>query len=343
MFTVKWPVDLAILFFSNLKTMVRLVIIILILMQSACSTLENASIEISDQHYRIYNGEGMAVDFDQMLGQASQMDVVFIGESHNDPVAHYLENRIFEALADNNSNLVLSMEMLESDIQYILDEYLNDMIREDHFMESTRAWQNYESDYKSLIEFAKENSLPVLAANAPRRYVNLVGREGQQALLALSDEARQFLPPLPYADASEAYAEKFMSLMQGMNPQAGEDAGAEHTVSELSEEEMAEQHEQQERLQRSLGAQSLWDASMAWSISSYLLENPDSSILHVNGNFHSEERLGILDHLRAYRPQTAMLVIAIISSESFPEFDQAEMQQQGDYVIVTDVSMPRTF
>jgi len=329
----------------NLKThkqdLIRFLVISCMLLLSSCSLMSSSVIDINEQHYRIYRADGSSASLDDLLTEASQVDVTFLGESHNDPVAHYLELLLFESLADNM--LALSLEMFETDIQYVLDEYLDDVITEVHLLESARAWDNYDSDYKPLIEFAKNNSLPVLAANAPRRYVNLVGREGQESLQNLGDEAKRFLPSLPYANASESYTENFLNLMQAMNAQSGQEPDDNHDNEEITPEQAEAAREQEERLQRTLAAQSLWDAGMAWSIASYLTEHSDTRVLHVNGSFHSAEGLGILDHLRRYRSQTSMLVITITADESFPEFDTESMLNQGDFVIVTDPSLPRSF
>ncbi len=71
------------------------------------------------------------------------------------------------------------MEMFERDVQIVLDEYLKNYISESHFISSSRAWGNYKTDYRPLVEFAKQNKIDVVAANAPRRYVNMVSRLGK--------------------------------------------------------------------------------------------------------------------------------------------------------------------
>src|SRR3954467_8455063 len=78
------------------------------------------------------------------------------------------------------------MEMFERDVQIVLDEYLSDLITEQHFLASSRPWGNYKTDYRPLVELAKEKHLDVIAANAPRRYVNMVSR---------ADEIRSTLYP----------------------------------------------------------------------------------------------------------------------------------------------------
>ena len=82
-------------------------------------------------------------------------------------------------------------------MQIVLDEYLNGLISEDHFLLSSRPWKNYKTDYRPLVEIAKQNKLSVIAANAPRRYVNMVSRNGRDSLNGLSKQAKEWLAPLP--------------------------------------------------------------------------------------------------------------------------------------------------
>jgi uncharacterized iron-regulated protein len=237
-------------------------------------------------------------------------------------VAHHLEREILKGV--QRPGLALSLEMFDRDVQIVLDEYLAGDITEEHLLKSGRAWNNYQSDYRPLIELAKEQKMPVLAANAPRRYVNRVSRLGAASLLELSAEAKRQLPPLPYADASPEYKVKFVQEME--SHQRDED----------------EPSRQARDYTKALEAQSLWDAGMAYSIAEYLLRNPGSNVLHVNGSFHSAQHLGIPDHLDRYAPRTSTLVITMISAASFPNFEADTMRGQGDFVIVTDPALPRS-
>eukprot|EP00966_Prymnesium_polylepis_P309848 7159234-Prymnesium_polylepis.1 len=96
--------------------------------------------------------------------------------------------------------------MFEADVQPIVDEYVSGFIREEDFLMDARPWANYEQDYRGLVEFAKREALPVVAANAPRRYVGAVGR--QRSTVDDFDwppSARRFLPPLPLPRPSASY------------------------------------------------------------------------------------------------------------------------------------------
>jgi len=110
--------------------------------------------------------------------------------------------------------LILSLEMFETDVQGVLTEYLAGLIPLSDLLKDARPWSNYMHDYHHLVEVCKQLKLPVIAANAPRRYVSLAGRAGSEALLQLPANAQQWLPPLPHAPSSEAYVHKVQKSMQ---------------------------------------------------------------------------------------------------------------------------------
>lgn len=291
-------------------------------------------IAVTEQHYRIYRGDGSPATMEELLTAARQATVTFLGESHDDRAAHYLEERVLREIYA--PGLTLSLEMFESDVQYVVDEYLADQISEEHLVESGRAWPNYRSDYRPLLEFAKEHEMPVIAANAPRRYVNRVSRLGVEALLDLGPEAKRSLPPLPYAEASPPYAKKFNDLMEEHRRTSALRARARGDLTRAKELEGPGDHT------KGLAAQSLWDASMAYSIALTLTANPGARILQVNGSFHSAQRMGILEHLQRYRPETSAIVVTMLYDESFPRFNSEEMSGMGDFVVVTDPALPRS-
>jgi uncharacterized iron-regulated protein len=285
---------------------------------------QNSKTSIGEQHYRVYRGDGRAATLEDVVQAALQATVTFLGESHDDAVAHYLEEQLLRRTY--KSDLALSLEMFETDVQPVIDEYLKGLITEDHVMASGRAWKNYKADYKPLIEFAKERKMAVIAANAPRRYVNRVSRLGAGALQELSDAARSMLPPLPYAEASTAYRVKLDRVMEEAR----------------KEQEKQKQPPRPQDPVKMAQAQSLWDAGMAFSIATHLTRNPGARVLHCNGSFHTAERLGIVEHLLRYRPETSVVVVTMLSAKSFPKFDREAMLGQGDFVVVTDPALPRS-
>jgi uncharacterized iron-regulated protein len=281
------------------------------------------------ERYRVFTADGKPSSLNDIAAQLDAYEVLCLGEKHDDPAAHEVEAELLRLAIERyvkgaaKRPLALSLEMFERDAQIVLDEYLADLISERHFLASSRPWNNYAKDYKPLIELAKANKLPVLAANAPGRYVNMVSRLGRDSLNRLTPAAKAWLPKLPFPAASKPYGDKFNALMGGGVPTNMPGANT-HGSTGL------------------LDAQTLRDAAMAEAVALYLEKQPQAFVLHVNGSFHSEEKLGVPEQIQHYRAKTKTLVVTVTPDKSFPNFAPA-LGKLGDYVIVSDPSGPRSF
>src|SRR5262245_15454974 len=117
---------------------------------------------IGDKHFRVFDGKGGARTLDEVLRRMGEVDVIFLGESHDDPVAHHLQMRLLRSANEQRGRqpagrpLALSLEMFERDVQPVLDEYLAGLITEQHFLAGSRPWNNYKQDYRPLVEYARE-------------------------------------------------------------------------------------------------------------------------------------------------------------------------------------------
>lgn len=279
----------------------------------------NAQIDPAGK-FAVFNGKGEPSSMDAIIAAIGDTDVVFLGEQHNDAVGHALEFEIFRRAVEQYSarrKVALSMEMFERDIQVVVDEYLAGLITENHFLLSSRPWPNYKTDYRPLVELAKEKKLDIIAANAPRRYVNMVSRNGRSSLNALSPLAKTWLPPLPYGEPSAAYAAKFRALM---GPSSEASMGVENILS----------------------SQALWDASMGESVARYIAKNKSALVVHLNGSFHTESRLGTVEQMMSYRKGTKAIVVTMRYETNFNTFDPEKDKGSGDFVILTDASVPRS-
>lgn len=106
---------------------------------------------------------GEVQSFDQMITRLNDFRVVFVGELHDDVISHKLELSIITSLHNADKFWNTSMEMFERDVQTVLDSYLAGNITEQVFLDSSRLWGNYQTDYRPIVEFAKANSQNVLA------------------------------------------------------------------------------------------------------------------------------------------------------------------------------------
>jgi uncharacterized iron-regulated protein len=294
--------------------------------------------------FQAYSAQGSKLSWAELSTKLSRFDVVLVGETHNDSIGHIIELDLLRALHEdsNRERVAVSMEMFDRDVQYIVDEYLADYISESHFKKSSRPWDNYEMDYKPIVEFARENGLSIVAANSPRRYVNRVSRSGLAALEELPSSAKQYLPPLPVAPPTEEYRNKWNELMA----EAMQDMpSAEPEPEKPAEESDAEEAEAEEPdtsyaahggfdLSKMLDAQNVWDAGMAYSIVRYLTDNPGASLIHFVGSFHVESGSGIPDHLSRYRPSARIGVVYINPVDEPLTFDE-ELLGTGDVIIQT--------
>jgi uncharacterized iron-regulated protein len=277
-------------------------------------------------NFRVYDSSGRAVTLEAVAAAMSSAEVVFIGETHNDTVAHRIELQLLQSAfarygsnagADSRRQVILSLEMFERDVQTALDEYLSGLILERQLITDSRPWSNYQSDYRPLVEFARANNIPVIAANVPTRYANRVARMGRGSLAALSPAAKSWLAPLPYGEAGAGYAAKFNRVMKGVT------GGHEGNAS-----------------QNFLDAQVLRDATMAYAIAQTLTGRQKALVLHVTGIFHVEGRLGVPEQLEKYRPRTRALVIAIVPTSGAPALDAESLSKVGDFVFITDSAKP---
>lgn len=270
-----------------------------------------------EDHYKIYDTRSkQLVTVEQIAADCDKANVLFFGEEHNDSAGHWLEKSIFEALHKKYGNAVsLSLEMFEADNQTALNDYLAGFIPEDRFSKDVRLWSNYK-DYRPMIEYAKKNKLDVIAANPPRRYVSMVSRRGMRSLDSLSKESKNLLPPLPYDTLAGRYREKFVETMKESPGGGGPNI---------------------------YYSQSLWDAGMSNSIYTYWKKNKDQKVFHCVGRFHCDEKLGTLAQLQKRKPGLKILNISCFSDASFANPNWATFSNLGDYVIITDPNLKKTY
>ena len=251
----------------------------------------------------------------ELVEDLKQYDVIFFGELHDDLLIHRLQAEILPILTKDN-RLAISMEMFARDIQTVVDSFLNNKITEKQFIKNSRAWSNYQRDYKPIVDFAKRKSLPVIAANVPRRYAAKLNKSGKDFIKELPPEERSYVAKdLKVLD--NEYKEKFIKVM-ALNM-----TGKAEISTQMSK--MFESY---------YAAQCLKDDTMAESINNFISKQPDYQIIHFNGQFHSNEHLGTVQKLKLLNPKLKIGVISpvIISAGEPLEFPQQE-KNSGDYLL----------
>jgi len=268
--------------------------------------------------YRIVNAKGQSEDYDALLKAAKKADIIFFGELHKNPIAHWLEFELTRDLyAAVGDKLVLGAEMFEADNQLLLNEYVSKMIRKKDFEAEAKLWPNYKTDYAPLVDFAREKGLRFIATNIPRRFAALVNTKGFEGLDSINAMQRGMIAPLPikYPDTLGCYANIARSAGHEMPAMAMANLGK---------------------------AQAIKDATMAH----FIMKNgafEEKKILHFNGSYHSENHEGIVWYVRQAIRKTSfdlrILTIACIEQENIATLPASEAAK-ADFTIIIPSSMP---
>jgi len=245
-----------------------------------------------------------------MLKAIAKSDIILFGEHHNNAIAHWLQ---YEVTSDLNSTnkLILGAEMFEADNQNELNDYLSGKINAKALDTLARLWPNYKTDYKPLVNIAKENDLQFIATNIPRRYASMVHKKGFSVLDSLTSKEKEWIAPLPIYFDPEVPSYKHIIKMLG-----------EHGTPEL------------------VMAQATKDATMAHFISENM--KPNHTFIHYNGSYHSDNYEGILWYLKRETPTINYATITTVSQENVHKLLE-EHKGKADFIICVDKNMTTTY
>lgn len=201
--------------------------------------------------------------------------------------------------------------MFEQDNQEALDKYLNGTYDAKELAANARLWNNYKTDYAPLVNYAKENKLPFVASNIPRRYASMVARGGFAALDTLPDAEKASIAPLPVAyDGNLPGYKNMLSMMPG------------HTNDNFPR------------------AQAIKDATMAYF--SLRAWQPGKLLIHYNGAYHSDNYEGIMWYLQQANPALRIATITTVSQKDISTLEKEHLGR-ADFIICVDEEMTTTY
>ena len=266
--------------------------------------------------FRFFNKKGNTAKTTRMVKDLAQYDVILFGENHNNAMNHWLQLKLTQALYDiKKQQLVLGAEMFERDNQAGIDAYLNQRLEAKNLKDSVRLWTNYETDYRPLLDFAKEKRLMFVATNIPRRYASQVSKQGLESLNELPPKDKTYIANLPITVTLETPGYPEMKKMMGS-------------------------HADDMKVFNFISAQAIKDATMAESI--LKVWQPGTLFLHYNGNYHSKEYGGIYWYLKKSKPDLKVAVISVFESEN-PQVDLPKESILTEYNLVIPSDMTKTY
>jgi uncharacterized iron-regulated protein len=268
--------------------------------------------------YRIFNIKGHSADYGDILKAAKNADVVFFGESHTNPICHWLELQLIKDLyQEKNGKLIIGAEMFERDNQLLVNEYISSMIRKKDFEAEAKLWPNYKTDYAPIVDFAAKKGIKFIATNIPRRFAAIVNLRGFEGLDSINALERGMIAPLPlkYNPDLDCY-KKIREMVAGSPMHMGDNLPK---------------------------AQAIKDATMAH----FILKNRNEGYVffHINGSYHSDNHEGVVWYLKEYNKRNATdLKILTITSVDQDDLDELEKANLGkaDFIVCIPGDMIQT-
>ncbi|MBF0508691.1 MAG: ChaN family lipoprotein [Deltaproteobacteria bacterium] len=229
---------------------------------------------------------GDVISFDQMMARLATVQVVFIGEQHDDMAHHRVQLRIISALVDMGHQVSVGLEMFSRQKQPALDGYVDGKIAEGDFLAQVgwdgRAGWDFDS-YKEILRYCRDHRLPILGLNAPDDVVKKVARQG---LGGLSPEERSQLASsiAPVTARQKEFLTKWFGH---------------HQISSVKHTD------------RFVEAHLAWEETMAETIAQYVTSpaGRDRILVVLSGAGHVVYKFGIPDKVTSRGPVRQFVVI----------------------------------
>jgi len=198
-----------------------------------------------------------------MMMDLGQARVIFVGEFHDQRDHHLLQLAVIKELRKQGLNLAIGLEMFDLEKQPILDEWVQGRVPLQEFVARyQQGWSINWAEYDSIMLFARNNAIPMLALDSPPDLVKAVTYDGAKAL---TRENGKRLPVGVTTSMSSSYRQ-FMSQ-----------AFRSHQIPEAMFDNFC-------------AAQGLRNSTMAKRISGYLQQHPEKSMVVIAGVGHAMRR-----------------------------------------------------
>lgn len=274
-----------------------------------------ASVEGVKRHFaegRIIDlDKGTTVSFVRLMEELKDVDVVFVGEVHNNPEHHLIQLQILQGLlARYGTPLSVAMEFFDKTRQPQLDQYMRGETEETAFLDAVSWKNNWRFPYhfyRPLIVLVRDQGTRLLGINVPHTIVKKVARGG---LKSLTPEERALVAEeMDFENkAHRQYLERIFEQHTFASPHKGDNKG---------------------NFEYFYQAQCVWDETMAENIAAYMKKNTGRMVVFT-GNGHIIQKFGIPDRLsRRMDISTATIIL-------YPLTERTTINKRmADYVWLT--------
>jgi uncharacterized iron-regulated protein len=194
--------------YSSIKMAARLFMAcMLIATVGACTTASQQRLLFQETVWDV--AANQAISANVLIDRSRTADIVLLGETHDNPAHHRIQNAVLNALSDAGSKPSLVMEQFDFEQQPQIDMAMSpetsrteSLLQLKHTMAAGWEWPQYQV----LIATAKDHQLPLRAANLSRNRLQQVSRQGFSALG--SGESTRLALDAGWSEAQEAQLEK---------------------------------------------------------------------------------------------------------------------------------------
>ncbi len=257
--------------------------------------------------------------FVDIINELQKKRVVYVGETHTDYGNHLLQLQIIQALHRLNPKLAIGMEMFPRHVQPVLDDYIQGkIVDEKDFLKKSAYFSGWGYDYRfyrPIINYARQNNIPLVALNLKKEIVSDIFRKGHTDDLT-ADQVEQI--PADRDLDLPGYRQR-LSEIHAMH---GGSMGGPHG----------------QKFSGFIQAQALWDETMAESVATFLENNADTKMVVLAGTGHVYKDSGIPPRVARRLSVTQAVVAGMYSGEQ-----GWEVGKKLDYLLFTEsASLPPT-
>lgn len=248
---------------------------------------------------------GKTIDFDQLIDQLGQAQIIYVGERHTAVGHHKAQLRIIQALNEKKGHLRVGMEMFDHTYQSKLDQWSSGDLTWSEFLKQTHWYANWRFDdilYKEILLYIQAQRLKLVGINIP---FHLPPKIAVGGLNSLSKSERALLP-------------ETIDTLQADHRAYVKEIFSSHTIKG------------REDFDNFYAAQCAWEDGMAESVARY---RGKETMVVVVGNGHIMQKFGIPKRAFARNPAPFRTVYLATP-------DTAVSIQDGDFIWVTPVEKP---
>lgn len=288
------------MFYKNTQnragSLTALCAIFFLLLATGCA---KKSTPVMDVSFLPCSGNFVSSSGDQLsLSQVKQLamkaDYLLIGEGHRTVCDHKIQAQLIDCLSQNNRNISIGLEMVDTTFQDVLNRYNLGQIPLGKIASELKwsdQWGYDFSLFKPIFKLARERHLTLAALNFPFKLVPKIRDKG---LESLSPEERALLPEKVLM-ASKEQQKALLDII----------AMHEHRDSNNLEQ-----------VEKFVLVQSLWDTAMATQAVK-LRHEVGSPVVVLAGAGHVENGWGISRRLKKIDPDAKVMLLVPWRGDKF--------------------------